>query len=59
MQYELNSSQGIATVTISIRYMCPPYVQVESAFKALGVAMRQAVSKDDTAGVPSTKGVLA
>jgi len=33
--------------------------KVESSFKALGVALRQAVSKDDTAGVPSTKGVLA
>lgn len=32
---------------------------MESAFKALGVAMRQAVSKDESAGVPSTKGVLA
>ena len=33
--------------------------KAESAFKALGVAMRQAVSLDDGAGVPSTKGVLA
>lgn len=33
--------------------------KVESSFKALGVAMRQAVSRDDTAGIPSTKGVLA
>lgn len=33
--------------------------KVESAFKALGVAMRQAVAKDSSAGVPSTKGVLA
>lgn len=33
--------------------------KAESAFKALGVAMRQAVSRDDSAGVPSTKGVLA
>lgn len=33
--------------------------KVESAFKALGVAMRQAVSMDNSAGVPSTKGVLA
>jgi imidazoleglycerol-phosphate dehydratase len=33
--------------------------KVESAFKALGVAMRQAVARDASAGVPSTKGVLA
>lgn len=33
--------------------------KVESAFKALGVALRTAVSKDESAGVPSTKGVLA
>lgn len=33
--------------------------KVESAFKALGVAMREAVSLDSTAGVPSTKGLLA
>lgn len=32
--------------------------KAESAFKALGVSLRQALSKDDTAGVPSTKGVL-
>jgi imidazoleglycerol-phosphate dehydratase len=33
--------------------------KAESAFKALGVAMRQAVASDKSAGVPSTKGVLA
>ncbi len=32
--------------------------RAEAAFKALALAMRVAVSKDDTAGVPSTKGVL-
>ena len=32
--------------------------KVESAFKALGVAFRHAVTKDASAGVPSTKGVL-
>eukprot|EP00638_Chattonella_subsalsa_P015420 CAMPEP_0117849442 /NCGR_PEP_ID=MMETSP0949-20121206/21101_1 /TAXON_ID=44440 /ORGANISM="Chattonella subsalsa, Strain CCMP2191" /LENGTH=469 /DNA_ID=CAMNT_0005696659 /DNA_START=38 /DNA_END=1447 /DNA_ORIENTATION=+ len=31
----------------------------ESAFKALGVALRNAVALDSTAGVPSTKGVLS
>ncbi len=33
--------------------------KVESSFKALGVALREAISLDSTAGVPSTKGVLA
>jgi imidazoleglycerol phosphate dehydratase HisB len=33
--------------------------QAESAFKAVGVALRQAISADASAGVPSTKGVLA
>lgn len=33
--------------------------KAESAFKALGVAMRQAVATDLSAGIPSTKGVLA
>jgi len=31
----------------------------ESAFKALGVALRGAVAFDSTAGIPSTKGVLS
>jgi len=33
--------------------------RAESAFKALAVALREAVSWDATSGVPSTKGVLA
>lgn len=33
--------------------------KAESAFKALGVALREAVAVDMTAGIPSTKGVLA
>lgn len=33
--------------------------RAESAFKALGVALRAAVSKDSLAGIPSTKGMLA
>ena len=33
--------------------------KAESAFKALGVALRQAVSVDLGAGIPSTKGVLS
>lgn len=33
--------------------------KTESAFKALGVAMRQALSHDGGAGIPSTKGMLA
>ena len=33
--------------------------KAESAFKALGVSLRQALSSDENAGIPSTKGVLA
>lgn len=33
--------------------------RAESAFKALAVALRMAVSRDSSAGVPSTKGLLA
>ncbi len=33
--------------------------KAESAFKALGVAIREAVSVDSSAGIPSTKGVLS
>lgn len=33
--------------------------KAESAFKALALALRQAVAKDTTAGIPSTKGHLA
>jgi imidazoleglycerol-phosphate dehydratase len=33
--------------------------RAEASFKALGVALREAVSADAGAGVPSTKGVLA
>ena len=33
--------------------------KAESAFKALGVALREAVERDSSAGIPSTKGVLA
>ena len=33
--------------------------KAEAAFKALGVALREAVAHDAGAGVPSTKGVLA
>jgi imidazoleglycerol-phosphate dehydratase len=33
--------------------------RAESAFKALAVALRMAISKDTGAGVPSTKGMLS
>lgn len=33
--------------------------RAEASFKALAVALREAVQRDDTAGVPSTKGVLS
>ena len=33
--------------------------KAESAFKAFAVALRAAIQRDDTAGIPSTKGMLA
>ena len=33
--------------------------RAESAFKALALALRVAVARDGSVGVPSTKGVLA
>jgi imidazoleglycerol-phosphate dehydratase len=33
--------------------------KIEASFKALAVALRQAVAPDASAGVPSTKGVLS
>jgi imidazoleglycerol-phosphate dehydratase len=32
--------------------------RAEAAFKALALALRKAVERDERAGVPSTKGVL-
>jgi imidazoleglycerol-phosphate dehydratase len=61
LKHVLESFAATARITLHVHneYGENNHHKVESAFKALGVAMRQAVSRDDTAGVPSTKGVLA
>eukprot|EP01035_Chromulina_nebulosa_P019718 gene19718-25646_t len=53
------ASTSRITLHVTNLYGVNNHHKVESAFKALGVAMRQAVSYDKTAGIPSTKGVLS
>ena len=61
LKHFLESFASTARITLHIHNIHGHnnHHKVESSFKALGVAFRQAVSKDDSAGVPSTKGVLA
>mmetsp|Transcript_13078 Transcript_13078/g.12679 ORF Transcript_13078/g.12679 Transcript_13078/m.12679 type:complete len:452 (+) Transcript_13078:128-1483(+) len=61
LKHVLESFAATARITLHVHNIHGEnnHHKVESSFKALGVAMRQAVSRDDTAGVPSTKGVLA
>ena len=61
LKHVLESFAATARITLHVHNVHGEnnHHKAESAFKALGVAMRQAVSRDDTAGVPSTKGVLA
>mmetsp|Transcript_12405 Transcript_12405/g.20649 ORF Transcript_12405/g.20649 Transcript_12405/m.20649 type:complete len:503 (+) Transcript_12405:54-1562(+) len=61
LQHVLESFASTCRMTLHVTniYGYNNHHKAESAFKALGVAMRQAVSADATAGVPSTKGVLA
>ena len=61
IQHVLESFAQMARLTLHVHSIhgSNNHHKAESAFKALGVALRQAVSRDDTAGVPSTKGVLA
>ena len=61
LKHFLESFASTARITLHIHNIHGHnnHHKVESSFKALGVAFRQAVSKDESAGVPSTKGVLA
>lgn len=61
LKHFLESFASTARITLHVHNLHGEnnHHKVESAFKALGVAMRQAVSRDAGAGVPSTKGVLA
>ncbi|KAJ1434169.1 imidazoleglycerol-phosphate dehydratase [Ochromonadaceae sp. CCMP2298] len=61
LQHVLESFAQTVRMTLHVEnvYGTNNHHKAESAFKALGVAMRQAVAADSSAGVPSTKGVLA
>lgn len=61
LRHIFESFAGTCRLTLHVQnlYGFNNHHKAESAFKALGVAMREAVSRDATAGVPSTKGVLA
>ena len=50
-----------ARLTVHVSCLCGEndHHRAESAFKALAVALREAVSLDASSGVPSTKGVLS
>ena len=53
----------VATARLTVHVDClrgfNDHHRAESAFKALAVALRMAVARDGTSGVPSTKGVLS
>ncbi len=47
-----------ATVHVDVLRGDNDHHRAEAAYKALALALRQAMARDDTTGVPSTKGVL-
>ncbi|KNC49624.1 imidazoleglycerol-phosphate dehydratase [Thecamonas trahens ATCC 50062] len=51
------STAGI-TIHVTNLYGANDHHKAESAFKAAAVALRAALTRDNSAGVPSTKGVL-
>lgn len=61
IKHFLESFAATARITLHVHNLHGEnnHHKAESAFKALGVAIRQAVSIDNTAGIPSTKGVLS
>ena len=61
LKHFLESFASTARITLHVHNIHGEnnHHKAESAFKALGVAMRQAVARDGSAGIPSTKGVLA
>lgn len=61
LKHFLESFASTARITLHVHNIHGEnnHHKAESAFKALGVAMRQAVTRDGSAGIPSTKGVLA
>jgi imidazoleglycerol-phosphate dehydratase len=61
LQHALESFALTCRITLHVHNLhgTNNHHKAESAFKALGVALRDAVARDASAGVPSTKGVLA
>lgn len=61
LQHALESFALTCRITLHVTniYGFNNHHKAESAFKALGVALKTAVRTDGTADVPSTKGVLA
>jgi len=61
LQHVLESFALTCRITLHVTniYGFNNHHKAESAFKALGVALKTAVKTDGTADVPSTKGVLA
>lgn len=60
IQHVLESFATTCRITLHVHNLhgVNNHHKAESAFKALGVALRSAVEKDSTAGIPSTKGLL-
>jgi len=60
IEHVLTSFASASRITLHVHNLhgTNNHHKAESAFKALGVAMREALEHDNTAGVPSTKGVL-
>lgn len=52
------ASQACIALHVDVLKGANDHHRAESAFKALALALRSAVKRDRTAGVPSTKGVL-
>ena len=60
LKHFLESFAQTARITLHVTnlYGENNHHKVEASFKALGVAMRNALARDASAGTPSTKGVL-
>lgn len=56
--FESLATAARATVHVDVLRGQNDHHQVEAAFKAFAIALRQAIARDGSASVPSTKGVL-
>lgn len=57
--FESFASAARVTLHVDVIHGRNDHHRAEASFKALAIALRNAVKYDETAGVPSTKGVLA